>query len=34
VTAEHVHEFDEWFIVVEGQYALTPDGREVRIGAG
>ncbi len=34
VTAEHVHEFDEWFLVVEGSYTLTLDGREVRIGAG
>ncbi|HEY5146789.1 MAG TPA: cupin domain-containing protein [Polyangiaceae bacterium] len=34
VTAEHVHEFDEWFLVVEGSYTLTLDGREVRVGAG
>jgi mannose-6-phosphate isomerase-like protein (cupin superfamily) len=34
VTAEHVHEFDEWFLVVEGSYTLTLDGNEVCIEAG
>jgi quercetin dioxygenase-like cupin family protein len=34
VTAEHVHEFDEWFLVVEGAYVLTLDGAEIRVGAG
>jgi mannose-6-phosphate isomerase-like protein (cupin superfamily) len=34
VTAEHVHEFDEWFFVVEGTYVLTLDGAEVRVEAG
>ena len=34
VTAEHVHQFDEWFIVVEGSYALTFNGEEVRVDAG
>jgi quercetin dioxygenase-like cupin family protein len=34
VTAEHVHEFDEWFVVVEGLYVLTLDGRDVRVKAG
>lgn len=33
-TAEHVHPFDEWFVVVEGAYVLTLDGREVRVRAG
>ncbi|HXN30943.1 MAG TPA: cupin domain-containing protein [Polyangiaceae bacterium] len=33
-TAEHVHEFDEWFMVVEGSYVLTLNGEEVRICAG
>src|SRR5262245_30989815 len=33
-TAEHVHEFDEYFIVVEGTYFLTLDGKEVSIVAG
>lgn len=34
VTTEHVHEFDEWFIVVEGLYTLTLDGRQVHVGPG
>ena len=34
LTAEHVHEFDEWFLVVEGSYTLTLDGHEVRVGPG
>src|SRR5262245_34043470 len=34
VTEEHIHAFDEWFIVVEGSYALSLDGREVRVEAG
>jgi quercetin dioxygenase-like cupin family protein len=34
VTAEHVHAFDEWFIVVEGSYILTLDGREHEVRAG
>ena len=34
VTVEHVHEFDEWFVVVEGSYALTPDGKEAVVLAG
>jgi mannose-6-phosphate isomerase-like protein (cupin superfamily) len=34
VTDEHVHAFDEWFVVVEGSYVVTLDGREVRLGAG
>src|SRR6478735_742074 len=33
-TAEHVHEFDEYFIVVEGCYTDTIDGRETVIRAG
>src|ERR1700722_6072591 len=34
VTAEHIHEYDEWFVVVEGSYGLTVDGEEVRVDAG
>jgi mannose-6-phosphate isomerase-like protein (cupin superfamily) len=34
VTTEHVHEFDEWFLVVEGSYVLSLDGQEVQVGAG
>jgi mannose-6-phosphate isomerase-like protein (cupin superfamily) len=34
VTAEHIHEFDEYFIVVEGSYFLTLNGQELHVGAG
>ncbi len=34
VTAEHVHAFDEWFLVIEGSYVLTLNGEEVRLVAG
>jgi quercetin dioxygenase-like cupin family protein len=34
VTEEHVHEFDEWFVVVEGSYALSLDGDQRRVDAG
>jgi quercetin dioxygenase-like cupin family protein len=33
-TAEHVHAFDEWFVVIAGAYLLTLDGKEIRVGAG
>jgi len=33
-TREHVHAFDEWFVVIEGLYTLTLDGREITVGAG
>lgn len=33
-TKEHVHPFDEWFIVVEGAYVMVLDGEEIRIEAG
>ena len=34
VTEEHIHKFDEYFIVVEGAYFLTLNGKEVRVEAG
>jgi ethanolamine utilization protein EutQ (cupin superfamily) len=34
VTAEHVHEFDEWFVVIEGCCRLSLDGSEVSVVAG
>ena len=34
VTAEHVHQFDEWFMVVEGSYILTLNGKDVEVSAG
>jgi quercetin dioxygenase-like cupin family protein len=33
-TAEHVHPFDEWFLVISGSYVLTLEGREVQVNAG
>jgi quercetin dioxygenase-like cupin family protein len=33
-TAEHVHAFDEWFVVIAGECTLTLDGHEVRVGPG
>jgi quercetin dioxygenase-like cupin family protein len=34
VTEEHFHDFDEYFIVVEGSYTLIINGKEIRIDAG
>jgi ethanolamine utilization protein EutQ (cupin superfamily) len=34
VTAEHVHTFDEYFVVVEGSCILMLDGHEVCLKAG
>lgn len=34
VTAEHTHEFDEYFVVVAGTYFLVVGGEEVRVDAG
>jgi mannose-6-phosphate isomerase-like protein (cupin superfamily) len=34
VTAEHTHDFDEYFLVVEGTYFLLVGGEEVRVDAG
>jgi quercetin dioxygenase-like cupin family protein len=31
---EHTHNFDEYFVVVEGQYTLLVDGEEISIRAG
>ncbi len=33
-TAEHVHAFDEYVLVVEGTYRMLLDGNEVRLDAG
>jgi quercetin dioxygenase-like cupin family protein len=33
-TEEHVHQFDEYFIVVEGCYTLTIDGQDTEVRAG
>lgn len=34
VSAPHVHEFDEYMLVVQGCYTLIVDGRRIRVGAG
>jgi quercetin dioxygenase-like cupin family protein len=34
VTAEHLHPFDEYVVVLEGSYDLVLDGRAVRLGPG
>jgi mannose-6-phosphate isomerase-like protein (cupin superfamily) len=34
VTAPHTHDFDEYFVVVEGTYFLIVDGVETRLDAG
>lgn len=33
-TEEHIHEFDEYFVVVEGCYVISMDGKELHVGAG
>jgi mannose-6-phosphate isomerase-like protein (cupin superfamily) len=33
-SAEHVHEFDEYMIVVQGCYTLIIDGRQIPVKAG
>jgi mannose-6-phosphate isomerase-like protein (cupin superfamily) len=33
-SAEHVHEFDEYMLVVQGCYTLLIDGRRIPINAG
>lgn len=33
-TAEHIHAFDEYFLVVEGAYFLWLDGEERKVGPG
>ena len=34
VSKEHIHEFDEYFIVVQGLYTLIINGVEVPVGPG
>ncbi len=33
-SAPHVHDFDEYMIVVEGSYTLVIDGERIRLNAG
>lgn len=34
VSAEHTHEFDEYFIVIQGEYTLIIDGKRIPVRAG
>ncbi len=34
VSKEHVHDFDEYFIVVQGEYTLGMEGRRILLTAG
>jgi mannose-6-phosphate isomerase-like protein (cupin superfamily) len=33
-SAEHVHEYDEYFIVVQGQYTLLMEGNQIPVRVG
>jgi quercetin dioxygenase-like cupin family protein len=33
-TAEHVHEYDEYLVVVQGQYTLIIDGKRIPLNVG
>jgi quercetin dioxygenase-like cupin family protein len=33
-SAEHVHDYDEYFTVVQGQYTVIMSGREILVGIG
>jgi len=33
-TEEHIHEYDEYFVVIQGQYAVIVDGKEELIRTG
>ncbi len=33
-SAEHVHEYDEYFIVVQGRYDLFMEGKKIPLSAG
>jgi len=33
-STEHVHEFDEYMVVVQGCYTLVIDGKRIPVGAG
>ncbi|OGW34493.1 MAG: hypothetical protein A2010_05625 [Nitrospirae bacterium GWD2_57_9] len=34
VSKEHVHPFDEYFLVIQGEYTLGIEGREITMKAG
>ena len=33
-SAEHVHEYDEYFTVVQGQYTVILEGKQIPVGVG
>jgi mannose-6-phosphate isomerase-like protein (cupin superfamily) len=33
-SAEHVHDYDEYFTVVQGQYTVVMEGRQTAVNAG
>jgi quercetin dioxygenase-like cupin family protein len=34
VSSEHVHDYDEYIVVVQGCYTLTIDGRRIKLNSG
>ncbi len=34
ISKEHVHDFDEYFVVVQGEYTLGIEGQRLRLKAG
>ncbi len=34
ISKEHVHDFDEYFVVIQGEYTLGIEGKRLRLKAG
>lgn len=34
ISKEHVHDFDEYFVVIKGEYSLGMQGKTIRLTAG
>ena len=34
ISQEHVHDFDEYFVVIQGEYSLGIQGKTIRLTAG
>jgi quercetin dioxygenase-like cupin family protein len=34
ISQEHVHDYDEYFVVVQGKYTLLIDGNKIPVGIG
>lgn len=34
ISKEHVHDFDEYFVVLQGEYTLGIEGRRIKLTAG